>query len=108
MAQVTFEQHLLLPEGEKRKIDYGIEYKIVLNVRYDRFIQCRLKMTTHKYLGCPVQHNKKMLFTLAETIFDVRTSFPFERSWYISPVARPMVVLIFCFAIISFISKVLL
>ena len=46
-----------------------------------------------------------MLFTLAETIFDVRTSFPFERSWYISPVARPMVVLIFCFAIISFISK---
>ena len=40
-----------------------------------------------------------MLFTLAETIFDVRTSFPFERSWYISPVARPMVVLVFCFAI---------
>lgn len=43
-----------------------------------------------------------MLFTLAETIFDVRTSFPFERSWYISPVARPMVVLVFCFAILFY------
>ena len=43
-----------------------------------------------------------MLFTLAETIFDVRTSFPFERSWYISPVARPMVVLVFLLCYILF------
>jgi hypothetical protein len=35
-------------------------------------------------------------------MFDVRTSFPLERSWYISPVARPMVVLFLCFAILFY------
>ena len=67
-----FEQHLLLPNI----ILKNMVRKILISINE---VQCDQKNTNHRP-------------TLAATMFDVRTSFPFVRSWYVSPCLPPAIV----------------